>query len=159
MSKMRLKLVLAGVLAACAFVGIASGIAWATAASGVSTVLSGPVLFDDVKVKSDSDVNKVEIHMKGSSDVYVVTNTIAPGGHTGWHSHPGISFVTVKSGTATEYSGDDPTTPNVYPAGTGLVEEAGHVHIIRNLGTTDLVLFAFQIIPHGAQRRIDAPAP
>lgn len=160
MSKMRLRL-LAGVFAACAFGGIAIGVAWATPSSGLTTtILSGPVTFDDVgKVKSKSDVNEVEIKMKGSSDVYIVRNVIVPGGETGWHSHPGISFVTVKSGTATEYSGDDPNTPSVYAAGTGLVEEAGHVHNIRNEGTASLELVAFQVVPAGAPRRIDASAP
>jgi hypothetical protein len=33
------------------------------------------------------------------------------------------------------------------------------VHIIRNEGTADLVLVAFQLIPFGAVRRIDEPAP
>lgn len=135
-------------------------LAWATPGSGITTtILSGPVVFEDVKVKSESDVNEVEIEMKGTSNVYIVHNVIVPGGHTGWHSHPGISFVTVKAGTATEYSGEDPTTPNVYPAGSGLVEAAGHVHIIRNEGTVNLELVAFQIVPAGAVRRIDAPQP
>jgi len=136
-------------------------VAWATPASGVTTtILSGPVDFDDdLKVKSESDTNEIEIEMKGSSDVYIVLNVIVPGGHTGWHSHPGISFVTVRAGTATEYSGDDPNTPNVYPAGSGFVEAAGHAHIIRNEGTTNLELVAFQIVPSGAVRRIDAPQP
>jgi hypothetical protein len=47
----------------------------------------------------------------------------------------------------------------VFPTGTGFVEEAGRVHIMRNEGTTDLELVAFQIIPFGATRRIDEPAP
>lgn len=155
-----LKLMVAGAFVAFAFGGIAIGIAWATAGSGVTTtILSGPVEFDGLKVKSESDINEVEIEMKGLSDVYIVHNVIVPGGHTGWHSHPGISFVTVRAGTATEYSGDDPTTPNIYLAGSGLVEGAGHVHIIRNEGTTNLELVAFQIVPKGAPRRIDAPQP
>lgn len=100
------------------------------------------------------------INTWGVSDVYIVYNKIAPGGRTGWHSHPGVSFVTVKSGVATEYHGDDPTgTPSYYPAGTGLVEEAGRVHQFVNDGTTDLELVAFQLIPFGAPRRIDQPAP
>ena len=135
-------------------------VAWATPSSGqTTTILSGPVGFGEQKVKSDSDVNQVKIDMKGESDVYIVHNVIVPGGHTGWHAHPGISFVTVKSGTATEYSGDDPNTPNVYLAGSGFVEGAGHTHIIRNEGTVNLELVAFQIVPACAARRIDVPQP
>jgi len=139
---------------------VAVGVAWATPGSGVSTtILSGPVTLGDVDLKSKSDGHKAMIKTWGDSDVYIVQNKIAPGGHTGWHSHPGISFVTVKSGTATEYHSDDPTTPNTYPAGTGFVEEAGGVYIIRNEGTVDLELVAFQLLPQGAVRRIDQPAP
>ena len=37
--------------------------------------------------------------------------------------------------------------------------DGGQVHLIRNDGDTDLELVAFQIIPFGATRRTDAPAP
>ena len=161
MSKVKSKLVLTGVLCACAFGGIAIGVAWATPSSGITTtILSGPTLFDDdFKEKSESDINKVKIEMDGFSDVYVVHNKIVPGGHTGWHSHPGISIVTIRSGTATFYQADDPNTPHVFPAGSGFVEPAGHVHIGRNEGTTDLEIVVLQIVPFGAPRRVDAPAP
>ena len=56
-------------------------------------------------------------------------------GHLGWHSHPGLSFVIVKSGTATFYDGDDRTVlAYAYPAGSTAFEEEGHVHIVRNEG-------------------------
>ncbi|MGH8246188.1 MAG: cupin domain-containing protein [Gammaproteobacteria bacterium] len=150
---------LAGAAVACAFGVVALRLAWATPGSGVATtILTGPVVFDEIDAGSETDDHEVEIRAKGFSDVYIVHNKIPPGGHTGWHSHPGISFVTVKAGVATEYHGDDPT-PSVYPAGTGLVEEAGRVHLFANEGSVDLELVAFQIIPMGATRRIDEPAP
>lgn len=97
----------------------------------------------------------------GASDVYVVSNTFAPGGHSGWHTHPGPSLITVKAGTITAYDGDDPTcTPHVYPAGTGFVDPGGsHTHLLRNEGSVDAVTVAVQILPAAADRRIDAPAP
>ncbi len=36
---------------------------------------------------------------------------------------------------------------------------AGNVHLLRNEGTTPAETIAFQILPQGAVRRIDAPAP
>src|SRR5262249_32831824 len=73
--------------------GFAIGIAWATPSRGVTTtIIVGPVPLGEGKVKSESDVNEVEFEAKGASDLYVVYNKIVPGGHTGWHSHPGISF-------------------------------------------------------------------
>jgi quercetin dioxygenase-like cupin family protein len=160
MRKMNWKLVLAGAFVACAVGGFAVGLVWATPGVGVtSTTIVGPVVLGEGHVKSESEVNEVEFEAQGVSDLYVVHNKIVPGGHTGWHSHPGISFVMVRAGTATEYHGDDPDTPHVYPKGTCLVEPAGRVHLIRNEEDTDLELVAFQIIPFGATRRIDAPAP
>jgi len=149
----------AGVLVALAVGGFAVRLAWATSSLGVTTtILTGPVVLDDIHAQSHTPDHTAVINTRGFSDVYVVHNRIVPGGHTGWHSHPGISFVSVKAGTATEYHGDDPT-PSVYPAGTGFVEDAGRVHLIRNDGSTDLELVAFQLIPYGATRRSDEPAP
>jgi len=151
---------LAPALVACAVGGFAAGLACATPGQGISTtIISGPTLLDAIHVKSKSDVNEVDLKTKGLSDVYVVQNVILPGGHTGWHSHPGPSIISVVSGEATEYRSDDPA-PVVYDAGTAFVDEGGdHAHIIVNEGDHNLVLVAVQILPTGAPRRIDVPAP
>jgi len=160
MRNSKLKLMLAGTLIVGAFTAISLRSAWATPGSKISTtIIAGPTALEDNHVKSESDVNEVHLKTKGSSDVYVVLNRIQPGGHTGWHSHPGPSIVSVVSGTATEYRDDDPAA-TVYPAGNAFVDEGGdHAHIIVNEGDTELVLVAFQILPDGAERRIDKPAP
>jgi quercetin dioxygenase-like cupin family protein len=156
------KLTLAGAFIACAFGGFAVGLVWATPGSGIfTTIISGPVVLDETLVVSQTDEPEhgVILKTKGLSDVWVVRNVIVPGGHTGWHSHPGPSIISVVSGTATEYRSDEPAGI-VHPAGTAFVDEGGdHAHIIGNAGNTDLVLVAFQILPKGAPRRIDEPAP
>jgi len=95
---------------------------------------------------------------KGASDLYVQNNVWAPGGTTGWHSHPGHSLIIVTAGTVTAYEGDDPScTPHVYTAGMGFVDEGGdHVHVLRNEDTVEARTMAVQLIPAGATRRIDA---
>ena len=99
------------------------------------------------------------------SDVFVVHNRLPPGGHTGWHTHPGPSIVSVKVGTATLYDGDDPScTPVTYPAGTGFIDKGGgHVHILRNEGNVELETVVFSIVPQaqiaGSTHRRQGSAP
>ena len=160
MSKVKFRLVSAGVFVACALGLIAIKVVLATSPSGLSTVIvAGPTQLEEIKINTQSDINDVKIKTMGPSDVYVVHNTIVPGGHTGWHSHPGPSIISVKSGTATEYNSDDPNTPHIHATGTSFVDSGEHAHIMVNEGTTNLELVAFQILPRGAMRRIDAPQP
>jgi hypothetical protein len=155
-------LLLTGLFVAYVSSHTSSGTALATPSSGFTSTIVGPTTFDELDVKNLTPYHQVRISTKGISDVYIVTNKVIPGGQSGWHTHPGPSIVSVKSGVATVYDGDDPTcTPHFYPAGTGFVDEVngGHVHLVRNEGSVDLELVAFQIIPQGAQRRIDVPNP
>ena len=97
----------------------------------------------------------------GESDVYVQSNVWAPGGSTGWHTHPGHSLITVTAGALAAYDADDPScTPKVYTAGMGFVDPGGdHVHLLRNAGPGETRTITVQVIPAGAPRRVDAPAP
>jgi quercetin dioxygenase-like cupin family protein len=136
--------------------------AFATPNLDFSTVQLSKGRFDEIDVKTnDALPHQVKVKTQGESDVYVVENTVKPGGHSGWHTHPGPSLITVKSGTATFYDSDDPTcTPHVYRAGTGVIDPGdGHVHLLRNEGNVDLVTVTVQILPADAPRRIDAPSP
>ena len=140
---------------------IAWPLAWGTPPVGFSSSnIAGPIVMDEIDTESKIDDHEVKIKTKGLSDVYMTEFTIVPGGHGGWHSHPGPSFIAVKSGTLTLYDDcDDILTPHVFPAGTGLAEDAECVHLVANEGDTDLVFVVFQIVPLGAPRRIDEPAP
>jgi predicted metal-dependent enzyme (double-stranded beta helix superfamily) len=142
-------------------VGAIGGITLATPGSGLTTTILSLGRFGEMDAKTETDTHEVELRTKGSSDVYVVSNTFAPGGQSGWHSHAGPSLITVKAGTVTNYSADDPTcTPQVYTVGMGFVDSGGgDAHLIRNEGSVDAVTVAVQILPAGAERRIDAPNP
>jgi len=98
---------------------------------------------------------------RAASDLYVQSNVWAPGGSTGWHTHPGPSLITVTAGTVTAYEGDDPScTPHAYSTGQTFVDPGGaHVHLIRNEGTVEARTITVQLIPVDATRRIDSPAP
>jgi quercetin dioxygenase-like cupin family protein len=103
----------------------------------------------------------IKTKVKGDSDVYIVQNTFPPGTHSGWHTHPGPSLITVTSGELTVYEASDPTcTPIIYTAGQSFTDiGCGDVHLIRNEGSIDAVAIVVQIVPAGAVRRTDADAP
>ncbi|PYJ94323.1 MAG: hypothetical protein DME54_06645 [Verrucomicrobia bacterium] len=103
----------------------------------------------------------LKMMVKGDSDVYVIQNTFPAGAHSGWHTHPGPSLITVTSGTLTVYDAADPTcTPKIYRAGDSFTDiGCGDVHLVRNEGSETAVNIVVQIIPKGAPRRIDMPAP
>jgi quercetin dioxygenase-like cupin family protein len=161
MSKKRLNLMLAGVLVACAFGAIVSRLARATPTYLVTgTTIAGPVVLDEIDVQSHSRHYGVKIKTKGLSDAYVTYRRIEPGGHSGWHSHPGPVTVLVTAGTTTVYYADDCThTPAVYPAGTGFVEDVDRTHLLRNEGSTPLELVVSFLVPRGEAIRKDEPKP
>ena len=99
--------------------------------------------------------------VKGDSDVYVTRHTFPVGAHTGWHTHPGPSLITVIAGALTVYEADDPTcTPHVYQTGESFTDiGCGDVHLVRNEGTETAMDVAVQIVPAGAPRRIEADQP
>jgi len=143
-------------------VGLAAygGAVLATPASGVTTTTLAVGQFDEIQAKTVSSSWQARISTKGESDLYVLQNRIAPGGTFGWHSHPGPSLVIVKTGALTLYRGDDPTcTPQVVGAGSGFVDDGGDVHLVRNEGTVETVVYVTSLIPRGAMRRIDEPSP
>ena len=76
------------------------------------------------------------------------------------HSHPGPSIVVVKAGALTLYRGDDPDcTPHVIAAGSGFVDDGGDVHVVRNEGSVDALVYVTSLVPQGADRRINEPSP
>jgi quercetin dioxygenase-like cupin family protein len=160
MSKMGFRLKWVGVFAACAFGGIAIGVAWATPGlNAIPTVIAGPVAVGELDLKGETETHELELKTRGQWQSIIVRFHIDPGGHTGWHSHPGPAFVMVKAGTLTLYYAENPDVGVEYPAGTGWVEEPGRVHIAHNEGDAPVELDAFLLVPQGAPVRIDEPAP
>ena len=102
----------------------------------------------------------LKLKAKGDSDLYVTQHTFPVGAHTGWHTHPGPSLITVVSGALTVYEASDPTcTPKIYTAGQSFTDiGCGDIHLVRNEGSVIAQDVAVQIVPKGAPRRIDVPA-
>jgi quercetin dioxygenase-like cupin family protein len=135
--------------------------ALATSSFGVTSRSLGSGMLEPVDVKVKTGDWKLRLKTKGLSDLAVTENRVAPGGHFGWHSHPGPSLVIVLSGTSTFYRGDDPDcTPEVHQAGTAYVDPGGVVHTARNESATeDLVLLVTRLSPSGVAPRIDEANP
>ncbi len=134
-------------LVAAAVVSTATALARAalTPNSGVilSSVVARAAFADpvDLKLKVEGQGEEV-IHVPNAQDTVLQQVVIAPGGYTGWYSHPGPVLVLVKAGTLTFYGGDDPTcTGRTYTAGQAFIDRGqGHVHIGRNEGSENHVL-------------------
>jgi quercetin dioxygenase-like cupin family protein len=79
-----------------------------------------------------------------------------PGGHTGWHSHPGILLVTVTEGSIEWYNSNCEKT--VYNVGDSLTENT-QTHYFRNVGSVSARVMVTYVLAKGQPRRIDQPAP
>jgi quercetin dioxygenase-like cupin family protein len=158
----RKPIVLAVAVVTTAFVGSVM----ATPGSGVvSSSIVARAAFQnvvDIKVKVQ-DGNQEVIHVPNVRDTVMQQIVIAPGGHTGWHSHPGPAIALIKSGALTLYSGDDATcSGRTYSAGQAFVDHGqGHVHMGRNQSTTENteVWVKYLDVPPGASVRTDQPDP
>ncbi len=155
------KRVVSPVLAALAL----SAIAVATPGAGrlFNYVFSAETAGGSVQVERNDHVAHWEIalHTTGDTDVITQVATLAPGGYTGWHNHPGPQILSVTEGTATIYHGQDPSCSGiVLGTGESHIDDGTIVRNMRNEGNVNLTVYATYLVPHGsATSRIDQPAP
>src|SRR5687768_1099943 len=120
------KNIAAGVLTAVVGASAMVGSVLATSGSGVlsASVLARGSFTDEVDIKFKiSGSEAAVLHVPRAQETVVQSIDIAPGGHTGWHSHPGPVVVVIASGQLTFYSSDDPAcTAKVYTAGQAFVD-------------------------------------
>jgi quercetin dioxygenase-like cupin family protein len=141
-----------------AAVCVLAGAATATPSVGVTSEIFSRVLLAPSHARGEAKGWEVELKTKGLSDVVMQKIVIQPGGHAGWHGHPGAHFGSVQTGTLTMYDADD-CEPVVYPAGTGFIDSANGHHIARNEGTEPVELWVTYVLPSGAALRTDKPDP
>ena len=139
----------------------------ATAPSNISFVPVGRATMPEFDVHRNDRALDWEIELEAPQPVDVATQivTFQPGGYSGWHTHPGPVFFTVRTGTLTVYEGDDPLcTALVFPAGTGAVEAgtSTHLHMVRNETGSIAEAVVTYMVPQGTPQsglRIDRPNP
>ena len=132
-----------------------------TPASGFSAVQQFRGTAEELKVRGEKTGSwDLKLDTKGRTDLWVVRNSIAVGGQSGWHMHPGPSLITVTVGEITAYDSDDPLcTPTVHRAGETFVDSGLHAHLLANRSGAPAETVAVQFLPEGGTRRIDAPQP
>lgn len=142
--------------------------ALATSPSGFTPTLLSigrfpPMNVNADKVQEQSDKWDLKLQTKGDTNVIVVDVAIAPGGYSGWHTHPGPSLVTVTAGEVVNYDGDNPLcTGHTLHTGDTFVDPGGldHSHNLRNESASAAELVAVGLFPASAAGGlIDRPQP
>lgn len=133
------------------------GVAVATPSQGVTPTPIGRGTFDE-RAKIHTATIKARIK---PSDFVVLSLHFAPGGTTGWHSHPGPAMAVIQEGTFTLYNASDRTCrPRRYGPGQAFVDRGGgNVHIGRNETDKPVRVLVTFVLPKGAPTTIDAPDP
>ncbi len=127
-----------------------SGVAVATGPTG--TVASEVI-------GAGSTDQKFKLVARPDTNTVVASFTIGANSSTGWHTHPGRTLVTVKTGTFTVYHADD-CEPLVYEPGDAFVELPSSIHIGRNETAEPVELgVVFFRVPIDGSPRIDQPQP
>ena len=126
-----------------------------------------------VKTKQGTVRARVKVQVPGlqpyitcgatACDIVFQVLTIQPGGFTGWHTHPGPTFVAVAGGEGSMYrAGGSGCTPTKYATGAGFLQPSTEVHNMRNEASAPLVLHAFYFLPAGTDNaaiRVDQAQP
>jgi quercetin dioxygenase-like cupin family protein len=139
-----------------------SAVAGGLAAYALATPPSGQhpttpaigTLADSQQVNTD----RLKFQTKDPADVATFSVTYDPLGFSGWHTHPGIVFVVVQSGSVVRQVGCDSHT---YSAGDAFVEsdEQPPGQVRNPSEATPAVLTVMQVTPHGSPRRVEAEPP
>ena len=185
--------VLGGVVACLTVVGVAAVGASATPPAGVAgSILSRGTATENVvlgtpvrkkvtrrvtfRVRGRTVTRRVRVRVKSvrtliacsaakPCDTAFQQVTINPGGYTGWHTHPGPTFVAVVQGEGTLYHAGPAGTGcsgHKYGVGTGFFQPTSDIHNLRNEGAVPLVVHAFYVLPPGTPNTaifVDQPQP
>lgn len=151
------KIVLGAVAATCVV-----GVVLATPILGLtSPLLAVGVTGDHLHAQgraltSTNEPFEVRFKSEGPGTVSIQDAAITAGGANGWHSHPGMVFVTVVSGSITWY--DENCVPTSYKAGDSWVE-GDKLHAFKVTSSTTAHLMAVFVTAQGDALRTDQPAP
>ena len=122
-----------GVVAIGTFAAVALG---SSSFNFTSTTLVTANLDNKVQVNSD----RIKLQTKDQTVVRVQKVVIAAGGYSGWHHHPGVVIVSVKSGSVTVWNSD--CSQETYGAGSAFVESGDDPGQVTSVdGATNIVTY------------------
>lgn len=133
-------------------------IAFATPGSGnvVQTDVASGTLDGTDRGPAKVTQDGVELKTKSETQVTTFDLTYPPGSFSGWHSHPGIVIVVVKSGSVLRQTDCGPGS--LFEVGDAFTEVGPHY--VTNPGSEPAVLSITRVYPASATAaRIDEPAP
>ena len=112
-----------GAIVAMSTAGVVPMPASASPGSGVTPTT---YVTSDLTDVVDFNHDRVKFQTKDPTTVRVQKLEFAPGGHTGFHHHPGVVIVSIQSGSLTLVDGS--CGSEVHGAGSVFVEGEDHVH-------------------------------
>jgi hypothetical protein len=129
----------------------------------VKVRVRGRVFRKTVKIRVPSIETAIRCNATNPCDTAFQQGTLQPGGTTGWHTHPGPTFVAFTQGDGTVYHVTGSTcTPMKVAAGSGFTQMPTERHVLRNDGSQPIVVYTLYLLPHGTPNtgiRVDQPQP
>lgn len=147
------------------------------AVNAVPGAATPPVGFSSQTLGRGNYTGEGSLALRHGLDIVTSKITLAPGGSSGWHSHPGGAIVIIQQGELTIYqsvrNGEDERGQSEgdqkggarcvatrYTAGQSFIERIGEVVDAVNTGKIDTIVIAtFPGVPVGGLSRIDQPNP
>jgi quercetin dioxygenase-like cupin family protein len=145
---------------------IAAGIALATPTIGAvyNVVLSTGTAARDINAHAHLEIPgmhedfSVALSTDGASNVIQQEIKFAPGGTTGWHTHPGILLLTLAADSGPIDWYDAKCGKTVYNAGDSWTEGT-KLHDVVNNSSTDAHFLVTYIVAKDVNKRTDQSAP
>ena len=153
------------VVAAAGGLGLIGGAALGTPVMNASAETAiGPLVDRPLAVNwKFAPGTRVKLQTKGEVKVAFQRITIGPGGTLGWHSHPGPTVVSVFQNTLSFYHDEACTEEIEYTPGMSFSNMPDEIHLARNEGASDVVVFAVYFVPQSVTTpmdlRINQPSP
>jgi quercetin dioxygenase-like cupin family protein len=132
-----------------------TAVAFATPALGfiAATVFARGTLASRVTAHSDH----VVLMADRSTDHVVQRITWGADSSSGWHTHPGITLVTVRSGAVAVY--DAKCVRRIYSPGQTFWESGDRPALVRNEASEDAEVYVTYVVEAGAALRADSANP